>query len=88
MAQMNKPRAAAPKQHTHEGAVAMREDPLKALERVIFAHLLWEDSFYVDGQTSASALTEAVAKAAAFDPEATSALILKARGPMNIRHAS
>lgn len=87
MAQMNKGRVTQ-KTHTHEGAVAMRESPFKALERVLFAHLLWEDSFYIDGKTAADNLTEAVRKATAADPLATMSTIMKARTEMNIRHAS
>lgn len=86
MAQMNKRRVGVPLK-THEGAPAFRETPVKALERVLCAHMLWEDGFYLNGESNAQALTQAVSKAANAAPNETRELILHARKTMNIRHA-
>lgn len=72
---------------THEGARAMVEDPIAALRRVLNAHLLWEDTFYMDGKSNADVLTEAVARAVAHDPLETGRAIIAARKVHNIRHA-
>jgi hypothetical protein len=74
---------------THEGAPALRnEDPIARLVRVLNAHLLWEDSFYVDGAESANILALATEQAIAFDPGRAGLAIIHARKVMNIRHAS
>lgn len=87
MAKTNtKPRAYAGK--THEGARSRREDPIAALERVLNAHMLWEDTFYIDGKTNADVLDAAVEKAIAHDGPGTWDVIVRARTIHNIRHAS
>lgn len=73
---------------THEGARAMTEKPLAALERVLNAHMLWEDRFYLNGVDSAKALADAVLAAVKYDAIMTGEIILTARHEYNIRHAS
>ena len=88
MAGMNKSRATAPRNRTFEGARGMTEAPVAAMERVLFAHMLFEDTFYMDGESTANVLTEAVVRSANHDAAATAASILAARKDHNIRHAS
>lgn len=72
---------------TYEGAVARRDAPLTHLKQVLNAHMLWEDSFYVDGKTSVDVLSEAVESAAKCNALATGNAIIDARVKMNLRHA-
>lgn len=53
------------------------------LMRLVLANMLWEDQFYVDGVTSASALKDAVAKA---KPEFAMNLAKAARKQYKLRH--
>lgn len=73
---------------TQEGAPARSEDPIERLRRIINAHLLWEDGFYVDGKGAAEALIKAVNEAFVYDFFSTASLIVDARHKMHIRHAS
>lgn len=88
MAQTNKNTKSRTTARTHEGAQAMAEKPLAALGRVMNAHMLWEDGFYLDGVSNADALALAVDKAAHHDPLGTGLAIIRARQEHNIRHAS
>ena len=88
MAQANTKRKNAPKARTHEGAVALKENPIKALERVINAHMLFEDKFYLDGQDAAQLLAAATRRAIDYDADEAARVILTARQVHNIRHAS
>ena len=87
MATMNK-RKVPVAGHTHEGARAMAEGPIPALQRMLNAHMLWEDTFYVNGEDAGEQLKQAVHRAAKADPDATCVAILQARLHHNIRHAS
>jgi 60 kDa SS-A/Ro ribonucleoprotein len=53
------------------------------LTRATLAHMLWEDSFYVDGKTNADQVKELVAK---VKPEFVSELAVKARTAFKLRH--
>lgn len=88
MAQANTLRRAKTGATTHEGARAMSENPIKALQRVLNAHMLFEDKFYLDGQSAADALVMAVRKAISYDADETARVITAARRVHNIRHAS
>jgi 60 kDa SS-A/Ro ribonucleoprotein len=88
MAQTNVKTRRSSNSTTHEGARAMREAPIAALSRVLMAHMLFEDSFYLDGKTSATALGTAVLDAVAQNPAEAARLIVEARTQNNIRHAS
>jgi hypothetical protein len=72
---------------THEGAPARRDVPIAHLKQVLNAHMLWENSFYVDGESATEALTRAVIVAANVDPLETGNVIIDARSHMNLRHA-
>lgn len=65
-----------------------REYAADKLESVLFAHMLHEDTFYLNGTLNRNALQYAVRAATLTDPSGTRAKILKARTEMNIRHAS
>lgn len=89
MAQTNQNKTRAPARRTYEGGRGMpQEAPLAALQRVLNAHLLWEDSFYIDGKSAADQLDLAVLRAANADAQGTAEVILRARTAMKIRHAS
>jgi len=81
MAQTNL--ASLSRQHTHEGAVAKNLTPKQNLERLVFAHLLWEDSFYVDGVSSAIALEAAALK---VSPMVLADIAYDARNIHHLRH--
>lgn len=53
------------------------------LRRLTLAHMLWEDSFYVDGQTSANLLQSAVK---AVKPSFAKELAVEARTKFKLRH--
>lgn len=53
------------------------------LVRLVLANLLWQDQFYVDGQTTAEIIATEVAKA---DPEFVSKLAIAARTNFKLRH--
>lgn len=57
--------------------------PEAQLERLVLAHMLWEDQFYVSGKSSASILATAIKQA---NPEFVAALALVARSTYNLRH--
>lgn len=68
---------------THEGARAVSVSPENQVLRMTLANMLWEDSFYVDGQESASLLKQAVAKA---DPRVVADIARAARKQYKLRH--
>lgn len=47
---------------THEGAPATKESMVEKLDRLMTAHLLWEDQFYIDGVSNAKILHDHVMK--------------------------
>ncbi|CAB4134439.1 vWFA domain containing protein [uncultured Caudovirales phage] len=67
----------------HHGTVVPAISAKKQLVRLTLASMLWEDQFYVDGETSAALLAKCVAK---VDAEYVSALAMEARSRFKLRH--
>src|SRR5579863_624171 len=72
----------APK-FTQEGAKAYRIGAEQELRRSVMACLLWENSFYENGEDIATRISSLVKQVA---PETVSRLAVEARGPMKLRH--
>ena len=70
--------------HTHEGGRAKHINPEQQLRRSVMACMLWEKSFYEDGQDIASRISGLVP---VVKPEAVAALAIEAREKMKLRHA-
>jgi 60 kDa SS-A/Ro ribonucleoprotein len=68
---------------THERAVAQRVDPRRELRRTVLTCLLWEDTFYEEGNEVAKRIAELVAR---NQPEDVAALGREARDTMQLRH--
>lgn len=68
---------------THEGAKVKQIGVKQQLQRLVMANMLWEDQFYMDGQTSGSLIGTLVKQ---VDPEFTAQLAVKARTEMKLRH--
>lgn len=83
MARTNVP-IAYPPIHTHEGAPAVRVGVAATLRRTLMAWLLWEDTFYEDGEDIAARLNQLTAETAS---EEVMALAIEAREQMKLRHA-
>lgn len=73
-----------PQAFTHEGGEAIKLPPSKELRRSIMACMLWEDSFYENGQDHAQRVT-ALCKQVSFDDLAQ--LAIDAREKFKLRHA-
>jgi hypothetical protein len=73
----------AKKTTTHEGAVVFEGTPEQILERSVMSCLLWEDSFYEDGESIVQRITKLVPKVKA---EKVFQIALKARTQYNLRH--
>ena len=69
---------------THEGTRAKRVGKAGQLQRVLNACLLWEDSFYVDGEGIAKILGSLVRD---VDAQEVAELAIKAREEQKLRHA-
>jgi len=69
---------------THEGAPAKRIGPEAQLRRSVMACLLWEDTFYEDGESIADRIAAGVE---AVSQEEASAIAIEAREQMHLRHA-
>lgn len=69
--------------HTHEGARAKHINPEQQLRRSVMACMLWEDSFYEDGQSIAARIAETIKL---VRPEAVAAIAVEAREKMKLRH--
>lgn len=69
---------------THEGAPAKRINAEQQLRRSVLACLLWEDTFYENGQSIADRIVEGVK---AVKPEVARALAIEARSQFYLRHA-
>jgi 60 kDa SS-A/Ro ribonucleoprotein len=69
---------------THEGAPAHRIGAAAELRRTLMACLLWEDTFYEDGEDVAARITRLVAE---VKPEQVMAMAIEAREQMKLRHA-
>ena len=70
-------------EYTHEGAKAVSISPLQQLERSIMSCLLWEKTFYEDGESIVSRIRNLVKECKAAD---VAALIIKAKKDMRLRH--
>jgi hypothetical protein len=68
---------------THEGAPAKRINAELQLRRSVLACMLWENTFYEDGQSIAERICSLVSK---VDPAKVSALAIEAREKMKLRH--
>ena len=71
------------KEVTHEGAKAVRIDPLAQLERSVMSCLLWESEFYEDGQTIGQRIAELVKTVPAED---VARVAIQAKEDMKLRH--
>lgn len=69
---------------THEGAVAHRIDAEKELRRSVMACLLWEDSFYEEGESIADRIKTLVASVPAH---VAADIAVEARTKNHLRHA-
>ena len=80
MAKLNKP----DKPKTHEGGKARRQTPEQQLRRSVLNCMLWEDTFYENGEDIAARIAGLVER---VKPEAVSAIAIEARTKMKLRHA-
>jgi 60 kDa SS-A/Ro ribonucleoprotein len=71
------------KEFTHEGARAVRIDPLAQLERSVMSCLLWESEFYEDGQTIGQRIADLVKVVPAED---VARVAIQAKEDMRLRH--
>lgn len=69
---------------THEGGQAARLSPEQELKRSVLACLLWENSFYEDGQDIAQRINALVSQ---VNPEFVADLAIESRSKYNLRHA-
>jgi 60 kDa SS-A/Ro ribonucleoprotein len=70
--------------YTHEGAKAVHINAEQQLRRSVMSCLLWEDTFYEDGQSIADRITELVGKVPA---SVASKIAIEARTQQHLRHA-
>jgi len=71
-------------QLTHEGAIARVLNPEQQLRRSVMACMLWEDTFYEEGQSIADRIAAAVEK---VKFEKVAEIAIEAREKMKLRHA-
>ena len=76
-------RTHVPAPRTEEGAVACRINAEQQLRRSVMACLLWEDSFYEDGQSIADRIKNLVPKVKA---DVVASMAVEAREDMKLRH--
>lgn len=76
-------RTRTPTPHTHEGGVASRITPIKALQRTVLAALLGEKTFYESGETLADRIRTLVPRCNPID---VAQLALTARNKHHLRH--
>jgi 60 kDa SS-A/Ro ribonucleoprotein len=67
----------------HNGLQVKQISKERQLKRLVLASLMWEDSFYVDGQTNAEAMAELVGSVSQVYAET---LAIEARKLHNLRH--
>jgi len=72
-----------PAPRTAEGGIAARISPLQELIRLSMACMLWEDGFYIDGQTVANRITTLVHSVTLAQ---ASGVAIEARNKMKLRH--
>lgn len=70
-------------QLTHEGAVAYSVNPEQQLRRSVMACMLWEDTFYEDGQSIVDRIATTVEK---VKFEKVAEIAIEAREKMKLRH--
>ena len=68
---------------THEGAPAARTNTEQQLRRSVMACMLWENTFYEDGQSIADRIAEGVK---AVSPDKVAQIAIEAREQMKLRH--
>jgi len=69
---------------THEGAPAKNITPEQQLRRSLMACMLWEDTFYEDGQSIAERIASLIPQ---VDPQTAANMAIEAREKMKLRHA-
>ena len=69
---------------THEGAPAKNITPEQQLSRSLMACMLWEDTFYEDGQSIAERIASLIPQ---VDPQKVANMAIEAREKMKLRHA-
>lgn len=69
--------------YTHEGAPASRITPYLELRRSVLSCLLWEDTFYEEGESIAARIER---NAAIVDPHSLANLAIEARQSYHLRH--
>lgn len=69
--------------YNNEGVVAKRINPEMQLRRSVMACMLWENSFYEDGESIASRISTLIKEVRA---EAVQAIAVEAREQMKLRH--
>jgi hypothetical protein len=77
-------RRIGPQVHTAPGAPAARINKALQLQRLLNACMLWEDNFYIDGETVAGLIQKLVHETSA---EKCAELAVKARNEQKLRHA-
>ena len=83
MAKTNTKAASAVAERTHEGAPAKIENAEMQLRRSVLATMLFENTFYEDGEEIASRIAKLVR---ANKPEVVQALAIEARTAFKLRH--
>lgn len=76
-------KTSSPPLKTHEGASAKRISSLQALRRSVMSAMLWEATFYEDGQSIADRVKELVPN---VTPTDVASLAVEARTKGNLRH--
>jgi len=82
MATLNKARKTTAAR-TFEGAPAVRSNAEDLLRRSVMACLLWEDSFYEDGESIANRIANTIPR---VDPAVVATMAVEARTEMKLRH--
>ena len=68
---------------TYEGGIAKRITPEMALRRTVMSCMLWEDTFYEDGESVADRIKNLIPK---VHPITCSSIAIEARTKMHLRH--
>ena len=85
MASVNKAVKSVPL-YTAEGGKARRISSMQELRRSVLACMLWEDSFYEDGESIADRIVSLVKDMPKDKLDMVAALAVEARGKQNLRH--
>lgn len=72
-----------PSPRTFGGAIAVKTIPEKQLLRLVMANMMFEDQFYIDGESSAKILADCIKKC---DPEFVAETAVKVRTEFKLRH--